>query len=80
MTMADRIVIMKDGHIQQVGTPAEVYHHPANAFVAQFIGAPSMNMLAGTLQSTGIELVAGTRFDTPQKKAKPPKTSWLACA
>ena len=45
MTMADRIVIMKDGHIQQVGTPAEVFHRPANVFVAQFIGAPSMNML-----------------------------------
>ena len=45
MTMADRIVIMKDGHIQQVGTPAEVYHAPANTFVAQFIGAPSMNLL-----------------------------------
>ncbi|WP_022705165.1 ABC transporter ATP-binding protein [Pseudorhodobacter ferrugineus] len=47
MTMADRIVIMKDGHIQQVGTPAEVFHQPANIFVAQFIGAPSMNLLAG---------------------------------
>ncbi|PKQ02442.1 MAG: sugar ABC transporter ATP-binding protein, partial [Alphaproteobacteria bacterium HGW-Alphaproteobacteria-11] len=47
MTMADRIVIMKDGHIQQVGTPAEVFHKPANVFVAQFIGAPSMNMLDG---------------------------------
>ena len=45
MTMADRIVIMKDGHIQQVGTPAEVFHRPANVFVAQFIGAPSINML-----------------------------------
>ena len=45
MTLADRIVIMKDGHIQQVGTPAEVYHKPANTFVAQFIGAPSMNMI-----------------------------------
>ncbi len=45
MTMADRIVIMKDGHIQQIGTPAEGFHKPANTFVAQFIGAPSMNML-----------------------------------
>ncbi|MFN3844632.1 MAG: ABC transporter ATP-binding protein [Paracoccaceae bacterium] len=45
MTMADRIVIMKDGYIQQIGTPAEVFHKPANTFVAQFIGAPSMNML-----------------------------------
>ena len=45
MTMADRIVIMKDGRIQQVGTPDEVYHRPQNTFVARFIGAPSMNML-----------------------------------
>ncbi|RUS59417.1 sn-glycerol-3-phosphate ABC transporter ATP-binding protein UgpC [Pseudorhodobacter sp. E13] len=58
MTMADRIVIMKDGHIQQVGTPAEVFHQPANAFVAQFIGAPSMNMLQGRITADGIE-VAG---------------------
>ena len=49
MTLADRIVIMKDGHIQQVGTPSEVYHQPANTFVAQFIGAPSMNMIPGTV-------------------------------
>ncbi|MDN5786074.1 ABC transporter ATP-binding protein [Pseudorhodobacter sp.] len=58
MTMADRIVIMKDGHIQQVGTPAQVYHQPANTFVAQFIGAPSMNMLPGQVVSGGIS-VAG---------------------
>jgi len=59
MTMADRIVIMKDGHIQQVGTPAEVYHTPANAFVAQFIGAPSMNMLPGQMTSGAIVLTGG---------------------
>lgn len=47
MTLADRIVIMKDGHIQQIGTPGEVYQSPANMFVAQFIGSPSMNMLPG---------------------------------
>lgn len=58
MTMADRIVIMKDGHIQQVGTPSEVYHKPANAFVAQFIGAPSMNMIPGTADGNGAVMVA----------------------
>ncbi len=47
MTMADRIVIMCDGHIQQIGTPFEVFHQPDNMFVAQFIGAPAMNMLKG---------------------------------
>ena len=60
--MADRIVIMKDGHIQQVGTPAEVYHKPANTFVAQFIGAPSMNMLPGAVNGGGtVELARGAR-------------------
>ncbi|OUS04109.1 sugar ABC transporter ATP-binding protein [Rhodobacterales bacterium 52_120_T64] len=59
MTLADRIVIMKDGHIQQVGTPAEVYQKPVNMFVAQFIGAPSMNMLPGKKSSAGIVLNAG---------------------
>lgn len=45
MTMADRIVVMKDGYIQQIGTPKEVYSHPANVFVGGFIGSPSMNFL-----------------------------------
>ena len=43
MTMADRIVVMKGGHIQQIGTPLEIYRHPANRFVASFIGSPAMN-------------------------------------
>lgn len=45
MTMADRIVVMKDGVIQQIGTPKEIYKHPANIFVAGFMGAPSMNFI-----------------------------------
>lgn len=61
MTMADRIVIMNDGNIQQVATPEEAYHQPANTFVAQFIGAPSMNMLPGTLSSNGLNLWNGTK-------------------
>lgn len=59
MTMADRIVIMKDGHIQQVGTPSEVYHKPANSFVARFIGAPSMNLLNGKFTDGGVTLAGG---------------------
>lgn len=59
MTLADRIVIMKDGYIQQVGTPEQVYHKPANTFVAQFIGAPSMNMLEGSCSKNMIELASG---------------------
>ena len=65
MTMADRIVIMKDGHIQQVGTPAEVFHKPANTFVARFIGAPSMNLIAGKIDGTSVTLDAGQNVTVP---------------
>ncbi|WP_404933141.1 ABC transporter ATP-binding protein [Nitratireductor sp. L15S-10] len=69
MTMADRIVIMKDGYIQQVGTPLEVYHKPANTFVAQFIGAPSMNMLPGNWAGKGVKLGDGLGIDLPERSA-----------
>ncbi|MBQ8768502.1 MAG: ATP-binding cassette domain-containing protein, partial [Oscillospiraceae bacterium] len=49
MTLGDRIVIMKDGFIQQIGTPQEVFNHPYNLFVAGFIGAPQMNFLDAEL-------------------------------
>ena len=49
MTLGDRIVIMKDGYIQQIGTPQEVFDHPANIFVAGFIGMPQMNFFDGQL-------------------------------
>ena len=49
MTLGDRIVIMKDGFIQQIGTPQEVFHHPYNLFVAGFIGSPQMNMFDAKL-------------------------------
>ncbi|ELY4032370.1 ABC transporter ATP-binding protein [Cronobacter sakazakii] len=49
MTMATRIVIMKDGIVQQVGAPKEVYNHPANLFVAGFIGSPAMNFIRGAI-------------------------------
>ena len=48
MTMADRIVVMNQGVIQQAGTPFEIYHHPSNKFVASFIGSPAMNFAEGT--------------------------------
>src|SRR3990167_2533088 len=53
MTMADRIVVMHDGIIEQIGTPLELYDHPGNLFVAQFIGSPSMNVFDGVLQREG---------------------------
>ncbi len=53
MTLGDRIVIMKDGFIQQTGTPHEVFNHPANLFVAGFIGTPQMNFFDGELKKDG---------------------------
>ncbi len=53
MTMADRIVVMHDGIIEQIGTPLELFDHPGNLFVAQFIGSPAMNVLKGTLHVAG---------------------------
>jgi multiple sugar transport system ATP-binding protein len=47
MTMADKIVVMRDGVVEQTGTPLELYDHPANVFVAAFIGSPAMNLVAG---------------------------------
>ena len=60
MTLADRIVVMREGYIEQIGTPEHVYDRPANTFVAGFIGSPQMNMLPGTLGPEGsIALEAG---------------------
>ena len=53
MTLGDRIVIMKDGFVQQVGTPQEVFDHPANIFVAGFIGMPQMNFFDAKLETNG---------------------------
>jgi multiple sugar transport system ATP-binding protein len=53
MTLATRIVVMRAGEIQQIGTPAEVYERPANRFVAGFLGAPSMNFIHGELDGQG---------------------------
>jgi len=49
MTLADRIVVMRDGYIEQVGSPMEIFQHPANAFVASFIGSPPMNLHPATI-------------------------------
>jgi len=49
MVMANRIAVMKDGRVQQVGTPQEIYSKPANRFVAEFVGSPKMNILEATL-------------------------------
>ena len=71
MTLGDRIVIMRDGFIQQIGTPQEVFNHPANLFVAGFIGTPQMNFFDATLSKKGDKYVAtvqGKDFELPADK------------
>ncbi|HUZ17912.1 MAG TPA: sn-glycerol-3-phosphate ABC transporter ATP-binding protein UgpC [Spirochaetia bacterium] len=58
MTMADKIVVMKSGVIQQIGSPLDLYNHPANRFVAGFIGSPPMNFLSVTLRDEGGKIIA----------------------
>lgn len=56
MTLADRIVVLNEGRVEQIGTPAEIYANPATTFVASFIGAPPMNLIPGTLSEAGLDV------------------------
>ena len=71
MTLGDRIVIMKEGYVQQIGTPRQVFHDPNNLFVAGFIGTPQMNSFHGELHREGetyfLEL-GGTRLEIAEEK------------
>ncbi len=62
MTLASRIAILKDGLLQQYATPSEVYRHPANLFVAGFVGSPAMNLIPGVIES-GVFRAAGLCID-----------------
>jgi multiple sugar transport system ATP-binding protein len=65
MTMADKIVVMHDGLVEQIGAPLELYDRPANLFVAGFIGSPAMNFIGGTMRASGlprIETASGARL------------------
>ncbi|MEN9419130.1 MAG: sn-glycerol-3-phosphate transporter ATP-binding protein UgpC [Pseudomonadota bacterium] len=64
MTMADRIVVMHDGVIEQIGAPLELFDRPANLFVAQFIGSPAMNVFEGTVRGGAVEAL-GQRWPLP---------------
>ena len=76
MTMADQIVVMNDGNIEQIGAPLELYDRPANLFVAGFIGSPAMNFLKGTIaMAASAPTTAPTgrcrALDARQRKARP---------
>ncbi|MBQ9300019.1 MAG: sn-glycerol-3-phosphate ABC transporter ATP-binding protein UgpC [Clostridia bacterium] len=66
MTLADRIVVMKDGYVQQIGTPYELYFQPANVFVAGFIGEPPMNFIRGIVKNGRISF-GSAQLDLSQK-------------
>ncbi|WP_174801342.1 sn-glycerol-3-phosphate ABC transporter ATP-binding protein UgpC [Martelella limonii] len=65
MTLADRIVIMRDGYVEQVGTPTEVFENPVNTFVAGFIGSPPMNQLEGVAENGAARLSDGALVPLP---------------
>ena len=80
MTMADRIVVMKDGHIQQVATPQHLYDSPVNMFVAGFIGAPQMNFLPATLSESHGRIIAtfaGIALPLPQTIDREKVGPWI---
>lgn len=68
MTMAHRIVVMKDGYIMQVGAPKEIYDHPENLFVAGFIGTPPMNFLHGRVDAKGLFTAGKYHVQVPEDK------------
>lgn len=65
MTMADKIVVMRDGIVEQTGSPLELYDHPVNQFVAGFIGSPAMNFLPGIVKGGHVELEGGAKLPIP---------------
>lgn len=65
--MADRIIVLNSGQIEQIGTPNEIYEHPASTFVASFMGAPPMNLLRGTASGGAVTLEGGV--DVPHASA-----------
>jgi multiple sugar transport system ATP-binding protein len=79
MTMADKIVVLQAGRVEQVGSPLELYHHPANLFVAGFIGSPRMNLMQAQIVEPGatVTLPSGPRLQVPIEAARPGDTVTL---
>ncbi len=65
MTLADKIVVLQSGMIEQIGAPLELYNHPANLFVAQFIGSPKMNVVAAISKGSELTFADGATMDVP---------------
>jgi multiple sugar transport system ATP-binding protein len=70
MTMADRIVVMRNGYVQQIGTPREIYSHPANKFVASFIGSPAMNIIPAKYNKGTLVFLDGTKLPLAKEVVK----------
>jgi multiple sugar transport system ATP-binding protein len=68
MTLADRVVVMNHGVIEQVGPPQELYHNPATRFVAGFIGSPAMNFLPAHVENDAVHLAGGTVLPIPESR------------
>jgi multiple sugar transport system ATP-binding protein len=72
MTMADKIVVMRDGRVEQIGAPLDLYDRPANTFVASFIGSPAMNFIKGRVDASGVfQTPDGHRLPVPLGVAGP---------
>jgi ABC-type sugar transport system ATPase subunit len=81
MTLGDRIVVLANGRIQQIGQPIELYHNPVNRFVGGFIGSPKMNFVEGTLQSEAEKVLfvaEGFRVELPIEQLPPRMSSTAA--
>ena len=70
MTMADRIIVLNGGRIEQIGTPPEIYHNPASVFVASFMGAPPMNLIDATITGGQVTLADGVAMGALQTSAQ----------
>ncbi|MCO4318246.1 ATP-binding cassette domain-containing protein [Phyllobacterium sp. 21LDTY02-6] len=70
MTMADKIVVMKDGLVEQIGSPLDLYDQPANLFVAGFIGSPAMNFIRGKADGDGFTTADGVKLPMPKDAAR----------
>jgi multiple sugar transport system ATP-binding protein len=76
MTMADKVVVLRDGVVEQIGTPMEIYDTPRNRFVAEFIGSPQMNVVPATVVEAGIRIASDTILPIPGLGSEIGKSVW----